>query len=311
MSDPTLSAFLRSWSFEPTILIGLALAAGLYGKGLARIWRRAGRRTVVSAWRAVAFAVGLLAVFVALLSPIATFGLLLFSMHMVQHLLLTMVAAPLLLLGAPLLPALWALPLPTRRSIGLAFAPAAPLRRTFGWLTRPLPALGLHTLTVLAWHLPPLYDASLRSDLVHYLQHALMFGTALLFWWPVIQPVPGRRGMSYGLTMLYLFAAMVAQAKFLGGLLTFAGQPIYPHYTLVPRIWGLTALGDQQIAGLIMAIGGFMMLGLAMVVVFFVWVAQEEPEEARERRLASGEATPTQWLEEALGASAKVARPVG
>lgn len=279
MADPTLGAFLRSWQLEPTIVFGLVLAAGLYGSGLSRLWGRTGQGAVVSGWRALAFATGLFAVALALLSPIATFSSLLFSMHMTQHLLLTMVAAPLLLLGAPLLPMLWGLPLAVRRAVGQACAPGAPLHRAFGWLTRPLPALSLHTLTVWAWHLPPAYEAGLRIEALHYLQHALFFGTALLFWWPVIQPVPGRRRMPYGLALLYLFAATVAQTKLLGGLLTFAGAPIYRHYTEVPRIWGLSALADQQLAGLIMLVGGFMMLGLAFSIVFFVWAAQDGRKE--------------------------------
>lgn len=265
----------QSWSFEPSILIGVALAAGLYAAGLIRVWRQAGLGAVVSTWRAALFGLGLVAILTALVSPVASLAPLLFSMHMAQHLLLTTVAAPLLLLGAPLVPTLFGLPRPARRATGLAFTPGAPLHTFFGWLTGPLPALGLHTLTIWAWHLPVLYEAGLRSDAIHHLQHALFLGTALIFWWPVIQPMPGRRGMSYGLSMLYLAAATIAQMKVLGGLLTFSSAPIYRHYAEVPRIWDLSALADQQIAGIMMLVGGFALLGIAFTLVFFIWAAHE------------------------------------
>lgn len=281
MPDATWSAVLGSWEFEPTVVAGLALAAGLYARGLRQLWGRAHVGAAVPAWRAAAFAAGLLAVAFALLSPLAAFSGLLFSAHMAQHLLLTMVGAPLLLLGAPLVPLLWGLPRGVRRMVGQAVVPGAPLHRLFGGLTRPLVAFGLHTLVVWGWHLPPFYNAGLRSDLVHYLQHGLFLGTALLFWWPVIQPTPGRRGLSYGLALLYLAGAMVAQTKLLGAVLTFAGTPIYTHYTEVPRLWGISALADQQVAGLLMLVGGFMMLFLAVGVVFFAWAAEEGRKELR------------------------------
>lgn len=283
MTDPTWAAVWRSWQLEPTILVGLTAAAGLYARGLWRVWRRARPGALVAPWRAAAFAIGLLAIALALLSPLATLSGLLFSAHMAQHLLLTMVAAPLLLLGAPLLPLLWALPAGPRRAVGQAFAPRAPLHRVLGPLTRPLPAFALHTLVVWGWHVPAFYDASLRSDLLHYLQHALFLGSALLFWWPVVQPLPGRRSLPRGMALLYLAGAMIAQTKLLGGLLTFAGAPLYLRYTEVPRLWGFSALADQQLAGLMMLVGGFMMLFIAVGAVFFAWVADEERKESRER----------------------------
>lgn len=313
MDDQTVDAFLRSWQFQPTIVLGLLLAAGLFTTGLARLWRRGGVGAVVSGWRAAAFAAGLVAIALALLSPIATFSSLLFSMHMLQHLLLTMFAAPLLLLSRPIVPLLWGFPRSARRALGRAFHPDTPTSALLGWLVRPLPALALQTLTVWGWHLPPLYNASLRSDAFHYLQHAMFLGTALLFWWPVIQPTAGPRRMSYGLTMLYLTGAMVAQTKLLGGLLTFAGQPIYTHYTRVPRVWGISALDDQRVAGLLMFVGGYMMLFLAAAIVFFVWAAGEERRERPPRhgraRSAAPPPDPLAAFGPPLSASARPRRP--
>jgi putative membrane protein len=284
MANPVLDAFLRSWSFPPTIVAGLAVATLLYGLGVGRVWRRAGLGAVVPVWRAVAYAAGLLAVALALLSPIATFSSLLFTMHMAQHMLLSMVAAPLILLGAPLVPVLWGLPLEGRRALGRAFAPPTALHRLFGRLTHPPLALGLHTLMLWGWHVPALYEAALRSELVHELQHALVFGTGLLFWWPVIQPIPGRRRLPHAAALIYVSLGALAQ-KPLGGLLGLAGKPLYGYYEAVPRVWGLSALDDQRIAGLSMLTVGFFILAAAFTAVFWVWAIQEERREGPARRL--------------------------
>ena len=305
MLDPTLRAFLQSWELDPTIALSVALAAGLYGLGLRRIWRTAGRDAVVPGWRVAAFYCGLLAVVLALQSPIAVFSGLLFSMHMTQHLLLTLVAAPLIVVGLPLLPMLWALPLPTRRGLGRAFAVGTPLHAVAGWLTSLLPALLIHTGTILAWHLPPFYDASLRSDAVHYVQHAMFFGTALQFWWAVVQPVPGRRAMSHGKALLAIIATTIAQEKLLGGLLTFASGPIYQGYIEAPRVWGISVLQDQQIAGLIMAVAGFMLLGLIFTIIFFAWSTHDAREAARREAPARPRVESVDLLHEAVGGQAE------
>ena len=233
-------------------------------------------------WRAVAYCSGLLSLAVALMSPVAPLGGLLFSAHMVQHMLLAIVAAPLLVLGAPLGPVLRGLPVSVRTGLVRAFLPKRPLRRASDWLTRPLIAASVHAVTIWIWHVPGIYDATLRAEPLHYLQHATILGTAILFWWPVAQPVAGRR-LPYGVALIYLTAGMVVQHKLIGAFLTFARQPLYPYYTQVPRLWGFSALNDQQTAGLIMSTGGFMIIWIAFTAVFIAWAREASRDEMRGR----------------------------
>ena len=188
--SPTLDAFLRSWPFDPWLLAALLLTAGVYLRGWLVLRRRDPRR-----WhggRLAAFLGGLAAIYLALASPIEPFAALLLQVHMVQHLLLMMVAPPLLWLGAPLFPLLRGLPRPVRILLGRPVLSAPPLRRFFGRLTHPLIALLLFVAATWVWHAPPVYDLALRSNGWHYLQHACFLGTALLFWYPVVRPYPAR-----------------------------------------------------------------------------------------------------------------------
>ncbi len=244
-------AFLLSWEFEPTIILGIAIAAGLYIRGWRRLRKRGRGGRVLRPWRAWSFAGGLAAVALALLSPIATFDSIFFFMHMIQHVLLIMIAAPLIWLGAPMLPTLWAFDRRTRRQLGKLFRPDNPVHRVLHFLTRPSVALPLFVLVLLGWHFPPLYDAAQGRTLLHDLEHALFFATALLFWWPVIHPSGGKRRLSYAAAILYIFPAKLA-GLVLGAGLSLARTPIYDFYARQPRVWGISALTDQQAGGLIM-----------------------------------------------------------
>ncbi|HEY8478180.1 MAG TPA: cytochrome c oxidase assembly protein [Chloroflexota bacterium] len=264
--DPKLAAFLASWTWEPIILFGLTLAAGLYALGWWRLRRRG--RVALPAWRAGCYAGGLVALAVALLSPVATYGSLFFFLHMIQHLLMMIVAAPLILLGAPLLPLLWSLPPGARREVGLLFVSGRPLHRVFHALTHPLVAAAIYLSTVAVWHVPAFYDAAQGRTLVHDLEHVMFLGAALLYWWPVVHPTGGRRRLSYALALPYLFVAML-EGNLLGALITFARAPLYPTYEQVPRVWGLSVMDDQQLGGLIMWIPG----GTVYLIPMFVFLA--------------------------------------
>lgn len=281
MFDPTLDAILRSWSFPPTVVVGLTAAAALYWRGLIT------SHSLIEhgphpRWRSVAFAMGLTALALALMSPVAPLGGLLFSAHMIQHMLLAIMAAPLIVVGAPLGPVLRGLPGSVRASVTRAFRIGRPLRRIADVLTRPLVAAAAHAVTIWFWHVPGIYDATLRVESLHYLQHATILVTALLFWWPVAQPTGACR-LPPGVAMLYLTAGMVVQHKLLGTFLTFARQPLYPYYTQVPRLWGVSPLSDQQTAGLIMSTGGFMIIWIAFTAVFVVWAREAGRKEERGR----------------------------
>ncbi|HSH46585.1 MAG TPA: cytochrome c oxidase assembly protein [Longimicrobiales bacterium] len=291
-----LQAFLLSWSFEPTVVVGLALGAWLYIRGWRTLRRRGRGGRSLRPWRAWCYAAGLATVAIALLSPIATFTPLFFFMHMIQHVLLVMVAAPLLLLGAPVVPTMWALPRDARHAVGRIFRRDHPVHRVFHFLTKPPVALALFVLTLVGWHHPALYDAAQGRSLIHDMEHALFFGTALLFWWPVIHPTGGRRRLAYGAGILYIFPAKLAGFA-LGAFLTLTGTPYYQTYVDAPRLWGISALGDQQLGGLIMwVLGGLIYIVpvLALVMMMMrddeghVWV----PEAIRDRDavpLAGGE----------------------
>ncbi|MBW3553283.1 MAG: cytochrome c oxidase assembly protein [Gemmatimonadetes bacterium] len=285
-----LKTFLLSWSLEPTVLIGLGLAAGLYVRGWRRLRSRGRGGRILKPWRAWCYAGGLLTVFIALVSPIGTFTSLFFFMHMIQHLLLIMIAAPLIWLGAPMLPTMWAFSRRTRRRIGGLFHEAHPVHRLFHFLTRPEIALALFILVLAGWHHPALYDAAQGRTVVHDLEHALFFGTALLFWWPVIHPTGGKRRLPYGAGILYLFPAKMA-GFVLGAALTLTDTPYYRTYIEAPRLWGISALGDQQLGGLIMWVVGGLLFIVPLLALVLMMMRQDEgdvwvPEVVRAREAA-------------------------
>lgn len=253
--SPTLDAFLRSWPFDPWLLVGLMLTAGIYLRGYRILRRRDEPR-----WQAgqlAAFLGGLTAVFLALASPIEPFAALLLQVHMVQHLLLMMIAPPLLWLGAPLFPLLRGLPQPIRTYWIAPLFRAPRIHRFVQRLTHPFLALPLFVGTTWLWHVPVVYEVALRSSGWHYLQHACFLGTALLFWYPVMLPYPSQPRWSPWLLFPYLILADV-QNTILSALLTFSDRVLYPYYTQVPRLGGLSALEDQASAGVIMWVPGSM-----------------------------------------------------
>jgi putative membrane protein len=255
---------LRWWSWEPAVLALLMITAVIYGGGLARLWRGAGRDRGLRWWEAGAFAAGWLALVIALVSPLDALGGILFSAHMAQHEVLMLVAAPLMVIGRPLIPLLWALPRRARERAG-AWTKRPAWSRTWRLLTSPLAVFAIHGVALWVWHLPSLYQATLRNDLVHAFQHLSFFGSAALFWWALVHGRYGRAG--YGLSALYVFATGVHSGA-LGALLTFAPRVWYPIYDATARQWGLSAIEDQQMAGLIMWVPSglvFVVIGLALV----------------------------------------------
>lgn len=273
--SPEAAAFLTSWSFEPSKLAGLALAGALYATGWWRLGRRGYGRARPPAWRAWCYAGGLAALALALLSPIAVYTSLFFFMHMLQHLLLLMLAPPLLWLGAPLPPVLWGLPDGTRQAVGWLFVASHPGARVFHALTHPFVAGGLYLVVVAFWHLPTFYDAAQGRTLVHDLEHLTFLGAGLLYWWPVVHPTGGRRRLGYFAAIVYLFPPLL-EGNLIGALLTFASQPVYATYQQVPRLWGLSALDDQQIGGLIMWVPAGMMWLIPIFVLLTLALRQEE-----------------------------------
>ena len=259
--DPA-STDLWRWSPEPWIVLPLALSLLLYAAGLRRLWRRAGVGRGVGARECACFVAGWIVLAAALLSPIDTLGGALFSMHMIQHELLMVVAAPLFVLSRPLEAWTWALAPALRRGFA-ALAHRRPLRSAWAVLTEPAGAWAVHALAIWAWHIPALFDLALVDDTVHGLQHASFLATALCFWWAVLGRAARRRDAA---SLASLFTTMLHTGA-LGALLTFAPSVWYAHY--LPVQWpGLTALEDQQLGGLVMWVPGslaYVVAGLAIV----------------------------------------------
>lgn len=256
-------------SLEPALLLWLSLSAALYAAGWRRLRARGRGRARPAAWRAACHAGGLAAIGLAAFSPIAAYGERFFSAHMVQHLLLAVVAPPLLWLGAPLVPVLWGLPRRLRRGLGRLLVAGHPVRRTLGVLTRPAVASLLYLSNLAAWHVPALYDAAQGPALVHDLEHALLLGTALAYWWPAIHPVGGRRPLGYGATLLYLVPPML-EGDLIGALLSFAQSPLYATYAAIPGADLESVVADQRLGGLVMWVGGGLFWLVPMGVAFFL-----------------------------------------
>lgn len=265
-----------AWSLDPIVLAAVALAWWLFRRGI----RSAGRHGVTrQSW----FTWGLIAAALAVLSPVDAMGSALASAHMVQHLLLIMVAAPGLAQARPGQTLLLGLPRGARKRLGgvrrrLRLTPATIQRISHPGMVWLVFAAGLWF-----WHLPGPYDAAVDSDLVHAVEHATFIAVALLFWATILN-TPARL---QGLAVLGVFAAAL-QGTVLAAILTFAPSPLYFSYEATAQIWGLTPLEDQQLAGVIMWVPG----GLAYLVVglwlFASWIAGS----AEERVIAPGERSP-------------------
>lgn len=262
----------RFWGKDPPVIIGLALSGWLYARGTRRLWSRSAPGRGLRKWEAAAFVAGWFSLFVALLSPLHPWSAVLFSVHMTQHEILLLVSAPLLVLGRPLIPTLWALPLEWRRSVG-AMCKTNWFQRCRRALTRPAAAWAIHAVAMWVWHLPVLFQAALRSDFIHLIQHLCFFGTALLFWWAMIHGPQGWRG--YGTAVLYVFTT-VLHSGLLGALITFAPGLWYPWYENSTASWGLTPLEDQQLAGLLMWIPAGVLYTFAGLLLLLGWLHEAE-----------------------------------
>ncbi len=250
-----LTSFLLDWSFAPSVVVGLALVVALYALGLRDIARR-GRFGHTVAWRhVVSFTLGVLAVFVALTSPLDTLDERLFTLHMAQHMLLLMVAPPLLLLGKPVSVLLVGPPRAVVRGLTRAYRRANWPQRLTRVLTAPLVAWLLYNGGLLLWHAPALYEITLRYEGAHLLEHLYSLGSGLLFWWVVIEPLPGPTRLHPGLRLVYLWTAAIPNGL-LGMAFATKDTLVYNFYGHQPPLWGIAPIDDQHLAGLVMALPG-------------------------------------------------------
>jgi putative membrane protein len=272
-----LGAVLTYWPFEPVVLVGVTIAAVLYVVG--GVSRTQKPRTGSAGMRrAVAFWLGLLSIVVALQSPIEMLARQLFWMHMVQHLLLMVVAAPLLALAAPWTRLWRALPLGVRRSVArpaFLHPGLAPLRWLYRQGARPGVIWTLAAGNLWLWHLPALYDLTLRNHLVHHLEHALFLGLGLAFWAHVFDQHPFRAPLGTLARASYVFFAMV-QSWGLAAVLSFATGPFYAYAQLPSRPGGISALTDQQLGGGMMWVPGAITYSIVFIALLFQWLAEED-----------------------------------
>lgn len=272
--EPTRSL---PWTFEPWVLACLALSAALYLAGWLRLRPRSSHPRRLR-WQAIYFGAGWLVLAVALVSPLDAWGARMFSVHMVQHELLMIVAAPLLVMSRPFGAWLWALPLPWRRGLNGATRHAA-VSVPWRFLSLPAVAWIMHALALWLWHVPVWFDAALENNALHTLQHFSFLVTALFFWWAVLdrQASQGKSGAA----MLYLFTTMVHTGA-LGALLTFSGTAWYTGYRTTGMAFGFSALEDQQLGGLIMWIPGGLAYLLAGLALATRWIRLESDRSALE-----------------------------
>ncbi len=272
-----------TWTFEPAVAVILALTAFVYGRGRARL-----RRRIVGTGenrRAVAFYGGLVVLAAALMSPLGALASTLFSAHMVQHLLLMLVAAPLLVLARPTAALVAGLPAPGRdllRRPGLRGRNAvaglrgrnavAGLRTTARVLVNPLVVLAVGTLVLWAWHMPSLYEAALAHEPVHVLEHASFVGAAVLFWSLVVAS-GARRGVGRPIAILLVFASGV-QSTALGAVLLLASTALYPAHAAGARVWDMSPLEDQELAGALMWGPPALLYVVVMGWLLFRWFAE-------------------------------------
>ena len=262
----------HAWTFEPLVVVGLVASGVLYALGLRRLWSASRRGAGVSEVRAACFAAGSLAMVIALISPVHALGSVLFSAHMTQHELLISVGAPLVVLGRPLVPLLWSLPGDWAGRLG-AFSKARQVSIPWKVLSRPGVAFTLHAIALWVWHLPGPYQSTITSAFMHGLQHTSFVFTALLFWWSILNARGASSGR--GAAVFYLFGTAL-QTGALGALLAFAPTLWYPAYAATTGPWGLTALEDQQLGGIIMWIPGSIPYLVAGLAIFAGWLRESE-----------------------------------
>jgi len=256
MLHPLDGTTITGFSVHPSTVVGLAGLAGLYG------WRARREHRSPKPAEAATFAGGLVAMFFCLNGPLHDLSdTYLFSAHMVQHLALTFLVAPLLVMGTPGWMLRPALRMPAVGAVAR-------------WVTRPARCFILFNVTIALWHLPPLYNLAMAHHSVHIGEHLMFLATAVLMWWPLLSPLPELPRLAYPGQMLYCFL-MSLPMSIIAIYIAMADHVLYPAYEAAPRVWGILPLEDQMIGGLIMWIPGGLFLYAVMTVVFFKWADRD------------------------------------
>jgi putative membrane protein len=271
---PVLAAVpFPGWEPHPDVWLLVGLLAASYTIAAVRVGPRFAvpGQPAVSRFQAICFGLGVLALWVAADWPIHDVAeQSLYTAHMIQHLVFSMVAAPLLLLGTPA----WMMRAILRPHWAL---------RSAQFLSRFLPALIIFNLVIVITHWPAFVDLSLRSGVVHFLAHAMILLASLVIWMPVVSPLPEVPRLTPTVRMIFLFLQSVVPTV-PASFLTFGARPLYHYYEGVPQLFGLTALEDQRMAGLVMKIGAGLLLWMLIAVTFFRWAAEEDRRSVQTRK---------------------------
>jgi putative copper resistance protein D len=276
---PTFAGLALAWHLEPAVALPLLVAAVAW-LALVRRVNRLHPETPVALVRSAAFLGGLAAIAVALMSGIERYDTTLFSVHMVQHLLLLLVAPPLIALAAPITQLLRAASPRVRNRVLLPILHSTAV----AVLANPVVTWLAFGLVLWASHFSPLFNIALEDPGAHELEHGVYLGAALLFWWPVVGLDPAPRRLGYAARVLYLLLQLPINS-FLGMAILFADDPLYPHYATLGSPYGITAIADQQLAGGLMWLAGDIVFIGAILGVVAAWMRHEQREApAAERR---------------------------
>jgi putative membrane protein len=243
----------------------LMVSGGLYASGMRRL---RGKSVVIRRREAIAFWIGWIAMLIAVLPPLDGLAAIFFSAHMLQHELLMLVGAPLMIVGRPLSTCLWGMPSVMRSRMAGVLQSTA-VGASWRWLTAPAIAWALHGVILWVWHVPALYEWAVHNEGVHAAQHAMFVGSALLFWWGLVYGRYGRAG--YGASVFYVFTTVV-HTGLLGAVFALTPTPLYAVY--VER--SSDAAADQQLAGLVMWIPAGIVLTLTGLALFAAWIGEAE-----------------------------------
>ena len=272
------SLVLAEWGLEPGIVVPLLVTGLWYARGALVLRSRSARAPRTAA--VAAFAGGWITLVLALVSPLHGLSEQLFSAHMIQHELLMALAAPLLVAARPGPALLWAFG--PRARLGVAgLVHVGIVRSVWRAITRPFAAWLIQGIVIWVWHVPALFEATLHSEVVHAAQHIAFLGSAVLFWWSIVHCPRTARGLA----IIYLFTTAV-HTGVLGALMAFARSPWYPDYASRVAAYGLSPIGDQQLAGLIMWIPASAAYLLAALATAHRWLRDSEWEVTQRERAA-------------------------
>jgi cytochrome c oxidase assembly factor CtaG len=248
-----VAELLRTWDVDHIVVWLLPIVAIVYARGFMRV--RAVMPSRFPMWRLASFQSGLAIVFLAIASPLHGLGEILLTLHMAQHMLLTMAAPPLLWMGQPMIPILRGLPARAARGLLGPILNSPPCRRLGRAITHPAVCWSALALAIVVWHLPRCYELVLRSEAWHDVQHACFFTAALLFWWPIVQVWPARPVWPRWALIPYLVSAdLINTAQ--SAVLSFSSHLLYPSYAHTSALLGLSPMDDQALAGVIMWVPG-------------------------------------------------------